>query len=604
MPTNDTNWTGYAEGRHYATGDRDLARDIRKLARGFAWGETGPLSGPRIGLQDPSMGIHFDVEVRGDGGGSWVLVRSRFGNPFAVVDLFTAPAVARLFAGFEHEELKIAGPETRGVLPAGAAEWPSDLADLGAEGARDAHPRFRRRIFHLPLAVAGVVFAVAVGGTYLSGADLWSTLFPGFFAAGGLALAVGAALLALTTVIYALMPMVIRNTRRRRTDPLLRGEQEPKRGFRQPVEVEPGGAEPEPEMRETTARWRPIPEILRRAVANFGVVGQELWPLAVLAFLPIAGLLWPVSWLIDSTVPSSVAGAALSLGAGLISQILGLVLALPLLGGALALREGRRLACEPHGLASVLAGAVPRLPSFVLAQAGVAGGTLGILLLAALLTGVLPLLAPIWFFGGLVGAAWWNAVHVLSGPVAFLEPEARPMARSRFLTRGLRVWTWSLLFFSAGLAWLARGAVLVAYTALVWRNPLVNWLPDGLMGLGQTLIALVFAALLARMLADAYFNARCLREGLDLQVACGTATLPSAPATSPSRRLAWVATVLVVVGSVFAYEQYGPALAPAIAASSQSAEEAPGSWERHYRDAQQQESSYMLEELRDDILGY
>ncbi len=548
-------WTGYAEGRLYAAGGRDLARETRGLARRMEWGEIGPLSGPHLELHDPRRAILLRVDVRRVPEGSWVLVRSEIGNPGVVADLFTAETVARLFHALEGEVLDGASATARAVLPADRQDWPEDVDTLGAENGRAPCRRYSGRIFRLPVFVASLVVVLVTVGRLASGRGLWSTLFPGLFSAAWLGILAGGALLALIALVWLILPAQVA----RRTElslAWLTGERPPDPGKRQDIDVTPGGMDPDPRLEGARLQWRTAPGLCLEVGRRWAATWRGSWILAITAMLPVVAviaLLRPLAVGLlpqDSTVFEFLPIDTIDALALAVLQLLAAVVAFPLLGGMLALREREALSGVEPGVPALLHAAAVRLPAYFLAQLRVALGVIGLLAIAIVLASLVPLAAPLLAILALPAIAIWLMVHVFVGPVAFLEPEASPLGRSRALTRGMRGWIFGALILGAGLEWFAWNVASAGWGVLVWHNPLVNWLPDRLLALGEAVFLLGTAPLAALFLAHAYFNMRCFREGLDLELARREVPDASPSPADPSPRLRWAALGVVLVAAI------------------------------------------------------
>lgn len=536
---------GYAEGRLYANESRDLARALRFVARRFGWAETGPLSGPLLQLDEPRRAVRLCIEVRATGKGTWVLVRSRLTQPFAVADLVTASVIARLFQELEGETLDHRA-EARVVLPEDMQHWPADPGSLDGSRGRPVHALRARAWLRLPLAVGAVFAFLSLAGAIQGGTGLFGLVWP------GLAVALGSALpaVAVTLVFVAVVLFVLRRTApvraRLRTVPLLDGSRACPRGFRQEAPPEVGGLATDVRL-GSGPRWQPMTALVGDVLSTGLRRLPENVVLAVLAFLPALLLLAPTEriilrWLrLEVLPPGVLEGPALAVGFELIHTLL---FAYPLLAGALAVRNTLERAGSRPTATQVVIRAVRRLGSFLLAQTRVLAIGLAILLLPSWLALRLsPWLLVLAMPASAAALGWWLLCTALVGPVAFLEERGDPLRRSLFLTRGLR-------------GWIAASLLLLGFSVLVLETTgeaLLVALPGGFppifLGLVGILLRLVLAPIVGEGLAAMYRNARVLREGADVRPDDLGAPVPPRPVIV-TRRWSWAIASALVVGSL------------------------------------------------------
>lgn len=508
-------WTGYAEGRRYPLPASDAAAIVRRHGRSLGWAECGPLCGPRIVLCEPGVGLRYEIELRAVRGELWVLVRSECSNWLAVVDPLTAERVARLFGELEGQHLGPARERVR--LPVDYPAWPADPGTLrGADRPRvRVHPW---RVWRLPALTLAAFTLVALTTDLLAGQGLFATLFVGTLGAlwAGLPLALAAFVL---VGLVALAARARIEPRRERIERLLDGDAPLPARPRRAVDATPGGTEPEPALLAAPLRWQPLGGTLGTALRDWRRHVGAYSALAVVVLL----IAVPLGCALQSTL-TSVLPAAGRPGAPFAATAAGVLVALiglPVLAGVMALVRRAALDGRDVDVVPAVAASVPRLPAYFVAQGAVVAGVLGIVLVGLLPGAVFAPLLLLSIPVSAVAALWFGVAHALVGPIVFVERDTRPLARSRELTRGSIATLGGWLLAAGATTWLAGAALAAAYELLVWRDPLVNWLPTGLLRTGESLLPFLVAPLPAAMLVAIYLGQRCLREDLDLALARG-----------------------------------------------------------------------------------
>lgn len=558
-PASDS-WPGYAEGRFYET-NVDLARAVRRSVRARGWPEAGPLSGPRTVVEAPKSTL-LAVEVRSEADGAWVLLRSRQLRLAPAFDLFSAGAVGRVFGALEVDHLAGAQATRRAFLGLDATEWPAELEPLAATPPRSTGmpgPKGVARVeqrarFYLSIglyAFMALFFVVAI------------LTYPSFDAAAKLK-GVALALAAFAAPWVWLARYAPRQARRNVA--LLDGSARGALPNAEALRFEVGGLAPDPELERAAITWLPPGrfgrDLLRRGLRSF--VGN--WMLAALVMLPCYFLVWPLVhgfWAVFALDldPDSVGGTFAAAARVLLGGLLATLVGPPLLAGVLALKRREELRGATVTNLGLIARTLPRLPRYFLAQACVVAGVLAIVLfvwlgiLVPLWIGwswLMKLAVPLAIVGGSVAGAWWLGATALAGPVAVLESGTASIARSRALQRG-NVWNTTGVLL---VVWVVVTVLLIllqfATDFLLYENSLVRWLGPTVLGALEAVLRTAPEPLFGLALAQIYFNQRCAKESLDLELARAPVATPEASAAVLRPALRWAAIGLVIAGAIAA----------------------------------------------------